>query len=916
VREIRARLALEADPVVIRTGESAPLVGAALPYGPFVAALDSHAEWLLADDSTGDMLARRHRLFARVLGLLGELAATAPLVLILEDLHWADTSSREMMSFLAVRLRDQPVLLVGTLREDEPGAATTRWLTELERRPRVTRLRLTRLADAEIVDVVAGLLPVTADGGRLSAVIAAAEGNPLHARKLARSDQDTPPASITAEVLARAAGISPTARTVVDQVCVAGGYLRHDLLAAVGGLPEGRLLRLIRAAVAAGLLVSDGDGYAFPHALFQQVLYNELLPGERRRLHRQLADALASASDTDPGRLAKHWHLAGCPDRAAEAAAEAARQALAARAYPEATHNFGLAIQLARWLSEPAAPLLEQAAQTASLAGQPDLAQAWATAALAAPASARPIDRARLLERLGRYRWEAGDTSGAVEATERAVALLEAEPPSVPQARGLASLATRLMFIGDYDKALPMAERAIEVARQTGAVAEHARGLTALGVIRAQRGDPDDGLSSLSVAFALACQAASIEDIVHASSSQMYLLCTLGRFSEALEVGDEGRRAARALDSPPGKLSVFDNNKAAVFVATGRWGEAERLLAELIDEATAYIERYLRLLELELAVGRGDDDRATELAAMLASAPPDPRLTGPLHACLAEHALNTGDLAVAAVEVTAGLAVLSGSDLPDEEIRLLAAGSRLAADLARRPPATRPRALTTGWEPLAATFAGRASDIVDRHGAGQPEMTAFGELVAAEHARKDGTDKRASWRTVGEAWHAAAQPYREGYARLREAGAAVAAGRREQATRALTACHSIARELPSPPLLAMAGELATRARLAIGAADAQGGPDATALAQFDLTERETTVLGLLVSGKSNREIARTLFISDRTVAVHVSRILGKLGVRNRTEAAAVGMRLNITGSDLALPWVICSVTDCPRQLAL
>jgi DNA-binding CsgD family transcriptional regulator len=175
------------------------------------------------------------------------------------------------------------------------------------------------------------------------------------------------------------------------------------------------------------------------------------------------------------------------------------------------------------------------------------------------------------------------------------------------------------------------------------------------------------------------------------------------------------------------------------------------------------------------------------------------------------------------------------------------------------------------------------------------------------------------WRAVAGAWQAAGQPYREAYARLREAEAAARAGRREQAGRALAACEALARPLPAAPLLAMARELAGRARLATAAgrspdAAADRGPGAevtaaagppegdrgplpgVAAARFDLTDREREVLALLARGDSNRQIARALFISDRTVAVHVSRIFDKLGVRNRTEAATVGARLGLTPS--------------------
>jgi DNA-binding NarL/FixJ family response regulator len=310
-----------------------------------------------------------------------------------------------------------------------------------------------------------------------------------------------------------------------------------------------------------------------------------------------------------------------------------------------------------------------------------------------------------------------------------------------------------------------------------------------------------------------------------------------------------------------------------------------------VAESTRNWARYLLLMQLELAVGRGEAERAAELAATLRKSPDDPRLVGSLHAWLAEQALNADDVAVAAVEVVDGLAA-SGAAMADVEIRLLAAGTRLAADLALLPSAAQPRDLPDGWEQLAAHFAERARLIVAEQGNAQPDLAAFGVMVAAEEARRLGNDTRATWRAVAEAWQG--WPYREAYARLREAAAALKAGRREQAIRALTACQALAAELQAAPLLAQADDLVRRARLAptavSGSKPARSAESGT---RFDLTDREMEILGCLVKGDSNRQIARALFISDRTVAVHVSRILDKLGVRNRTEAATVGARLGL-----------------------
>jgi tetratricopeptide (TPR) repeat protein len=592
--------------------------------------------------------------------------------------------------------------------------------------------------------------------------------------------------------------------------------MSHELLAAAVPLPEKRLLASARRAVASGLLVPAGDGYALSHALTRQVLYAHLLPGERRQLHHRLAEALAARPDSDPWLLAQHWHLAGSPDRAGPAAVLAARQAVAERAYPEAVRSYALAIELAAWLPEAGPALLEEAARAAGWAGDPDRAAAWIADALAQSGDAAPADRARLLERLGRYRFDARDLNAAVDATEQAVALLPDGPPSALRARVLAALATGRMLLGDFGGALPVAERAVTEAQQAGAVSEHAHGLATLGIVMAQRGEFDAGIAALRTSFSLARSTGNVEDVVRAAADHTYLLYAASRLSEALDVAKEGRAVAESLDAPPALTATLDNNIAAALIATGQWAEADRLLAELTGESSGKATHYLELQQLELAVGRGDSQRAANLAAALAKAPPDPGLTGPLHGFLAEQALYAGDLAAAADEVLDGLAALAGTGWAEHEIRLLAAGARAAADIAALPAADRPGHLPETWEPATVIFPERARAITDADGRGQPAVAAFGALTAAEHARQHRADDPAIWRAVADTWRVAGQPYREAYAHLREAQVAARAGQRDLAARAVAAGEDLARKLPSGPLLSLGEEVARQAGLTAG----------------------------------------------------------------------------------------------------
>jgi len=885
----KTRLATElcamADGAQACVGGCVPMAGQTLAYGPFVAALPDHAAWLLDEAGPADPRISRHLLFERVLTLLSQLSARMPLLLVLEDMHWADESSRMLLAFLAVRLRDQPILVVATLRAEELDDAALPWLAALERCPRVTRLRLGALDDRATAALVANLTPAGTAPADVTAIVSAADGNPFYAEELARSAPHWPPLPLAEAIRAKLASAQPAVRDVVGQACVADDGVSHELLSKTIPLPERDLLAALREAVARRLLTTTADGYAVPHELTRQVLYGDLLPGERRTFHRRLATTLAAGTagppGPDPARVALHWQLAGHPAEAAVAALAAAQRAMSAHAYPEASRLFDQAASLARGVCDWSPEVLEQAAQAASLAGHPDRAVGYAADAVTLCAQADPLRRAQLLERLGRYRWEGGDPRSAVAAAREALDLIADRAPTALHGRLLAAQATWLLWLGQPDDALPLAERATFLAAEAGAGAEQSHGLATLGVLRAQRGDTDGGLAALRAAFTLARDCGSAEDMLRAANSHMYLLCTAGRLAEALDVAREGRRAARAMNVPPTLTAVLDNNTAAVLVATGRWAEAGDLLAELVGESVAHVARYLDLLRLELAVGRGDRQQASALAAALADAPDGPRLSGPLHACLAEQALLDGDLRTAAEHVLAGLAVLAGGMLAEEETRLLAAGAWLQADLAALPVSVRPADLPGGWDATAAGLADRMSAIMADT---EPVVAAFGVLVSAELARRDGADRRATWRAVAIAWQRAGQPYREAYARLREAQAAARGGRRDQAARALAACTQLAGDLGSAPLLRLSEALARKAGLQLRAGPA-------AHARLDLTEREAQVLALLRQGSSNRQIARSLYISERTVAVHISRIFDKLGVRNRTEAAIAAATL-------------------------
>jgi DNA-binding CsgD family transcriptional regulator len=295
---------------------------------------------------SADPAEARARMFEQVLALFEHLAESGPLVLVIEDAHWSDRSTRDLLAFLIVNQRVlDGVLIVVTFRSDElhRGHPLRPVLAELDRLDWVERLALRGLARRQAGELMARMLGREPDPGLAQRVYARSEGNPLFLEALLRcagSPGSDLPESLRDLVLADVRRLPAEALRVLEALSVAGQRCGHALLAAVTGLGDGRLSGALRAAVSANVLVTDVDGYVFRHSLIREAILGEVLPGEKTRWHARLAEALAAdPSLVPPGRAvieqAHHWYAAHDTARALESAWQAAATAGQALAHAE-----------------------------------------------------------------------------------------------------------------------------------------------------------------------------------------------------------------------------------------------------------------------------------------------------------------------------------------------------------------------------------------------------------------------------------------------------------------------------------------------------------------------------------------------------------------------------------------------------
>jgi DNA-binding CsgD family transcriptional regulator len=843
------------------------------------------------------------QVFDAVRALLVRRAERSPVMLVLEDLHWADRATRDLLGFLARTLRSGRVTLVASYRSDELHRRhpLRPLLAELIRLPVVERIELIPFSQAELSEHLEAIAGVPLLVERVARIYDRSEGNPFYAEQLlAPGVGDTEvalPATLAEVLLARVQTLSEPAQQVLRVAAVAGRRVSHRLLAEAAGRPEPELEQGLREAVGAGVLVADNTSgtYVFRHALLQEAVYGDVLPGEQVRLHAAYARALAGAPEGVGAELAHHCLRSHDLVGALAASVRAADEAAAVLAPAETLRHLGSALKLWERVSDPAAvtgtdrlELTLRAAAAADAIGEHQRAASLAQdAAALADATDDRSRAARAYERLGQYLIYTGHLEQALHARMHAVELVPDNPPTRLRARVTAALAQALINTGQRGEARRWCDQALMAARGAGSADDEADILITQGMIE-QDDDPASARRLYRAARARAADAGNLEIEGRALYDLAWLEYGLGNLAAARAVFDDGAELAqRSGLGGSGFGTAMRGGQIVMCYLTGAWDECERLTVAEPELVSTLSEAQLAAEGLAVQVARGRPVAATRLRQLGAFVGLDPHLVDNEVAVReAELATWQGDFDRARSAVQRALAAVEAMeevDQPVVAVWVCMKGLTVEAERADKARASNDTATLTDAITAARPLLERARSAME-----QTQRTAFVHDVHLQgwHAKAEAEWTRLQGHSDPNAWQAAVEAFSYGHVyavarcQWRLAEALLGVGDRDQATVAARAAYETAVGLGAAPLRAALETLARRARLDLG------GGVGRAPRAAGLTPRELEVLRLLVERRSNRQIAETLFISGKTASVHVTNILAKLGVHSRVEAAA------------------------------
>jgi tetratricopeptide (TPR) repeat protein len=863
-----------------------------------------------------DPAQEKRRLFQALSLVFEQMAVLKPMFLVFEDLHWADETTLEFLLQHARRVASSPhgqrIVLVLTYRTEEAGPALVHLLAELDRMRIVTELRLDQLTRAETDVMVRAILHLHRPVGRefLEHLYRLTDGNPFFIEEVLKAAQtradsnhleaeldrqplDLPnvPRTVQDAVGQRSQDLSTPAREVLDLAAVSGQRFDLDLLQAATGLEVDVLLDRIKELIEAQLVVEESAGrFRFRHALTREAVYLQLLASERRTRHRVLGETLErlTGSSTEEtalhlGDLAHHFYEAEAWEKALEYCEQAGQKAEELFTPTACVEYLSHALDAAVRLGGAASPaILRQRAKAYELVGDFERARTDLEAALRG-AQARD-------DRLGAWEaliglgllWLARDYHQAGKYLEEALQLARAIDDQRLAAHSLNRVGNWLMNVGDPPGALARHEEALAAFRTLGDRAGTAETLDLLGMTSFHLVNVKNQITYYQEAIALFREldqrmglASSLSVMAFTSTNYEWAVPVAERadFDAAVAAGEEAIQVAREIGWRAGEAFAC----YALGMALGAGGRYDRALplaheslsiAEEIEH-TQWIVAALRLqgeLELDLLqLDRARDRFAKGLE--LAKAINSSFWEGGLSAGLSRAAIQNGDLKLAST-----LLAPFGLDPPDVLSAWVTGCARAELALAQRDFAGTIN-LVDALE-LRAWPDGCPSRLTLLRAEALQGLARFAEAEATLDQLLHQPDRFVPlplrWR---------AQVLRGRLLR--------AQGRRSEARDVVQAARSTIAEIAET-----IGDEELRQAFMSQAAARLPRPQppsvrAAAKAQFDgLTEREREVASLIALGQSNREIAATLVLSERTVAVHVANVLGKLGFASRTRIAS------------------------------
>ena len=924
--------------VLVALGHCTPVSGGELPFGPFVemlsqiaAAPDSPEEvagttWELlrtvltvSGPSSGvaspDVGLGRSRLFTSVLWVLHHLGERQPVMAVVEDIHWADSSSLDLLNFLARTAGQERLLIVLTCRDDALARDphTRRAIGNLSRADVSRDIHLKPLTANQVRQLLATSdvqLPAT----QHNKVIDLCDGNPFIALELAAHDEieGAHTEALRHALLGPVDELPDDARFALHVAAVLGQYIPHEVLENSIESTGGNSAANLRLLTERGLLIAEAERYVFRHAILRESVVREMLHSEQTAAHRAAVQGIRlsrrDGSSTGLAQLAHHLVAAGEYVAALPAVMSAAGYARGVYAFAEARRQLSVAREVL-WhrVDDPEEmsglsyqDLLCREAQMARWAGQPSAAAELLRRGISTAPPAG-LDRARLEHELGEALWAAGDPAASLTSYERSEAALETVPgePAL-RARVLAALARGLIMTGQYERGRAAAEHAIALAGESGATRDELQARITLATVIARQGDLETGAAQLRQCLSEALAADAFEAVLRCFGNLAFLHSTAGRLGDVLEIAAEGARTCQRFGPLLLVAPTLAENWVHALVATGRWHEAEDLAHELQQQwAAEGMALALHLQLAHIAAARGDGasfERQMSIIERFAR-PDDPYALHDLTSARAENLLWQGDAEEAYRITREALVHLTDQQDAGPVVSMCSLALRAHADLVTS------RADRVIRESATRETAHLLSTAQD---AARSDTGALGHayllLCEAEAARASKTQSADLWTKVVAEWQLLECPYPAAYAQWRQAGELFGARARAQGTRALAAALQTATTLGCVPL---ENSLRTLARHAGVSSDALAGsppevstpvaarPPTSAELPVPLTPRERDVLLMLTRGYSNQQIARRLFITESTVSVHVSHIIAKLGVTNRLQAATAAQRLNL-----------------------